>query len=533
FSRSVDASTIVNGALRVRENGSVRTQTGASATGKNASWSTTFAPTGGGPANVELTLSTAIRDRWGRAIDGNGDGYAGGTFERAHHWSPSLLVGQASVDLTTYPLMAGLPAPSGYGYCPAGIDTTFPRGNPPHARVLVLAGGAACNANLDCRTGQSCIASVCRDPDGTDADDPLVIVSVDQVGFNPGRVRDLVAARTGIRRERILIAATHAHWTVRNLKLFTSPYEDDRYANDGILPYQSWIEDRIADTVAEAAHGMLPAEIDAASGILPLGYNRRGSSIAADHETRVVRFRVAGGRVRAALVNHALHPVSINSGNGLDADFPGYMAQDFEALNCPTGGCTALFLNGGAGDIDPIAYTLAQSLSAGAQLANLALIAPASYESTDGMQIAVEREIRSFGQGITSCHTCGTEPPRNDGLPMTWDLEATAARIGVPGAASPALVFGTLPGEPFTQLQRRLRTNSISALLFGYTDGYMGYLPDDSAFGDGHGLYGVAPCADAVGSYQYGPSYFDNATHTPGERLVDDLLDAINSRLGN
>jgi hypothetical protein len=533
FSRALDPGTLSASSLRVHENGVRLTPLDVSVSSRSATWTVAFTPAGGAPTNLDVELSTQTADRWGGRIDGDGDGFAGGSFARSHRWHPSLLVGEATADLTSYPLMAGLPAPSGYGYCPAGIDTTLPRGNPPNARVLVLAAGGSCAADLDCRGAQTCVASWCREPDGTGADRPFVLVSVDQVGFNPGRARDLIEARTGIPRERIAIAATHAHWTVRNIRLFTAPYDDDRYSNSSDLPYQSWIEDRIADTVQDALHGMLPTQIDVTFGTLALGFNRRGSSVMPDHETRVVRFRVAGGRVRAAIVNHAVHPVSVDSGDGLDADFPGYLAQAYETLNCPTGGCTALFVNGGAGDIDPLVKSVAYAQSMGSQLAGLAFLTSGAYQSTTGMQIAVEREIRGFAQGISSCHNCPSEPLHDDGEPVTWDAEATAVRIGVPGAASPALVFGTLPGEPFTQLQRRLRTNATPALLFGYTDGYLGYLPDDSAYGDGHGLYGVAPCADSSGSYQNGPSYFSNVPPTPGETLVDDLLDAIDNRLGN
>ena len=61
-------------------------------------------------------------------------------------------------------------------------------------------------------------------------------------------------------------------------------------------------------------------------------------------------------------------------------------------------------------------------------------------------------------------------------------MPATAVSIGKP--ARPLLRFGTLPGEPFSSLQVRLR-DGVSAgpkpLLFGYTNGYLGYLVADAA----------------------------------------------------
>jgi len=250
--------------------------------------------------------------------------------------------------------------------------------------------------------------------------------------------------------------------------------------------------------------------------------------------------------VRAVLVNYAMHPVSYNGSTGMDADFPGYMAGALEAEYCPTGGCTALFVNGGAGDVNPDGS--ASGAVQGSVLASAVALSPQSWTPTEGMQVALERHVLPLTEGITSCNPCVpvsfidascTPCPygqRNDGQPITWDAESTSALVGVPHE-NPAFAFATLPGEPFSQLQTTLRSNTPSTLLFGYADGYLGYLPNHEVIGDGapaFRTYGITACADGLGaSHLEGPSFFNNAAPTPGERLVTQALDAINNRLGD
>jgi hypothetical protein len=547
LSRSVDPASFASDSLRAYLNGARGTPANSGAAGKDIQIAVQVQSPPGANANFDLELDTTVTDLWGNPLDGDGDGRAGGRFQRRRSWSGALLAGHARANLTEYPHgMAGLPGASGFSYCPTpGFVSERDSGNPPFARALVLAGGGTCNATPECRAGQTCVAGWCREPSGGDADAPLALVSVDLVGFNPARARSLIAARTGIAPERVVISATHAHAMVRNIHLFQAPYYDDRYSSDAVLPYQSWIENRMADIVADASRRTLPVELDTGSTapIPALNYNRR-FNVATDNVARFVRLRVPGGRVRAVLVNYANHPVLVGTdpvNQAMDADFPGFIASELENVYCPVGGCLGMFVNGGAGDVNPNG-SLTPAQHGVAMTAAIQGVAP-TWRSTAGMQLAFERRIAALSEGITSCNPwpvpCAPPPtpgPRNDGQPITWDAESTSVVIGLPHQP-PALAFATLPGEPFSILQTRLRTNSPSTLLFGYTNGYLGYLPPSTALGDGainFVTYGIVPCANAAGvSATEGPSFFVNSppAPSPGERMVEGALDAIDNRL--
>ena len=154
----------------------------------------------------------------------------------------------------------------------------------------------------------------------------------------------------------------------------------------------------------------------------------------------------------------------------------------------------------------------------------------ASPADTSGMAIAVERRITAFSKGASACRVYCAADAARETLAATWEVPATAVSIGRP--SQPTLRFGTLPGEPFSSLQVRLEQGVATGptpLLFGYTNGYLGYLADDDAAGDDNhvfnGGYSVDDCV--------GPVYFHNhdihaaGEHTPGVVMVDQLLGAL------
>ncbi|HVP14201.1 MAG TPA: FlgD immunoglobulin-like domain containing protein, partial [Terriglobales bacterium] len=313
--------------------------------------------------------------------------------------------------------------------------------------------------------------------------------------------------------------------------LFEAPFYDDREASNLDDPYQSWVEESVSDLVAQALGDL--GEVDVATGvtkILDMPWNRRSNTnidqLTTDCDEQVIKFRGRDDlKLRAELVNFAVHPVIMSQKTGaIDADFPGYLASRLEA-DGDNPDLVALFLNGGAGDIVPqhgtetdsseVAQDYGEDLAAGAEsVANV-------YVPTDGMQVSVERQVRTFTQGITSCSSCANDPPRQNLLPTSLDLESTIAVVGKPGDP-PALAFMTIPGEPFVRLQIRLREQSAveRTMLLGYTNGYLGYFADNSARTDGYSPYGVVAC--------HGPTYFNNfMSSTPGEALVTAGLEAI------
>jgi len=127
---------------------------------------------------------------------------------------------------------------------------------------------------------------------------------------------------------------------------------------------------------------------------------------------------------------------------------------------------------------------------------------------------------------------------------VDWELESTAVFVGraplgsTPGAAHFALA--TAPGESFTALQIGLHsrlagvTGETRTFLFGYTNGYHGYLPNSEAancaeqVGDrcalGFAGYGVLTCI--------GPTFMgrgSDGVETAGEQIIDTAVSSLTS----
>lgn len=381
FSRRMTPGSL---SLTAQQDGAAIPASLAGTTARTATWNVSFTPKGTAATQVSLTLSAAARDGWGQHVDLDGDllddNGAGPGFTRRRWWNGQLLAGTSKVNLVnSYP--AGtqwLPFPSGYGYLPSfSFPNTYPASaNPPMARVVVMAGGGVCTTTSNCRSGQTCAAGQCQLA-GADANAPLVLINADLVGMASGRLNELVARRYGIPKQNVIVAATHAHAVYRNIKLFTSPYFDDHTAGDIAHSYESWMEEKIADSVGAAMATMSAVELATGSDPTPpasppredfcnsapppasvhLGFNRRLNSYGTlDREAKVIKLRSPS--LAVTFLNFALHPVVEYSTDDpspaeVNADFPGHMAAELEEDCGGVEGCAAMFLNGSAGDVDP------------------------------------------------------------------------------------------------------------------------------------------------------------------------------------
>ncbi len=159
-----------------------------------------------------------------------------------------------------------------------------------------------------------------------------------------GEVRARAAAGTDVPPGHVMVAATHAHSTPETYGITRLWEREDCTA---------WIEtlaERLVEAVRMAWEDRRPAELRRATTTLPgLGVNRRREEGPLDEELSVLLVeREGAGPV--VLTNFACHPVTVQVQPLISADFPGAAMGRVER---ELGGI-ALFLQGAAGDINPV-----------------------------------------------------------------------------------------------------------------------------------------------------------------------------------
>ena len=462
-----------------------------------------------------ILQSSTLLDKWGRVLDGNGNDEFGGDYSRINYFGNSLLAASTKINIspTQSELAAISEFPSGFCYCPFGPADAV-SDNPLFSRIIVL----------------------------KNATQTLVFINLDVVGFNPGRLNELIEARTGIAKQNIITSATHAHASLRNIRLFAAPYYDNRSFPDPVNAYQNRVEEEIANNIASLMNQLQPSKIGAGKGSVQLGYNRITAGKAIDHTVGVITLQSSLDTSNTAvIVNYALHPVIISGGKitgttdegtvcildpsipkKIDADFPGYMSNLLEANNINT----AMFINAGAGDVNPMDYkgnkvagsnnvTYAKLYGDSLAKTTKNILQTISYNGPSNITIQLEQKTFDFPS--ISCHKCQSYPKHFQGK-IIRQVQATIAIIKAGG--TPILAFATIPGEPFSALQIRLRSEVSlpNTFLLGYTNGYAGYFPDNSVSSG----YGVGLCN--------GPTFFER-THntTSGEQIIDWAISRINA----
>src|SRR5581483_8132507 len=184
----------------------------------------------------------------------------------------------------------------------------------------------------------------CRAAAVSSADQTFAIAALDLVGASGpllARIREGASRRTGIARERILIACTHSH---------ASP---DTQGLWGGIPraYEAHIAERAVAAIAGAQAAMRDARASAATTQLAgLVRNRRGWP---DTDTTLTTLRLAdasSGTPIATIVNYACHPTASGAANiEVSRDWCGIAADAVER----EAGRVAIYVNGAIGDANP------------------------------------------------------------------------------------------------------------------------------------------------------------------------------------
>jgi hypothetical protein len=375
----------------------------------------------------------------------------------------------------------------------------------------------------------------------------LAVLSVDAIGLSrdllgPGRdfiaeLRQRASQGLPLRPEAVMVAATHAH-SVPETYGITRIWETPAYRDwaDG------WCS-ALASAVRQAWDDRQPARLLVGQAPLDdLAINRRQHLTGAgeDHpvEPLVTVLRFARGEDEDILLaNAACHPVTVQVQPLVSADFPGAACQRVDAA---FGGCChCLFLQGAAGDLNPIrgcsrdwadvaeyGRRLGDAIIDAALAARPARVGPAALRF-----------------GSTVLPVCARDLPAVEPMRAEWaSLEVELGRLAASDSSHPALcqrrsqlsealrlaAFGQepiaaevqvlrigpaaivgLPGELFCALGRELRTRSpfSPTLVAELANGCLGYL--------------VPKAGWESGGYEVGLGAWCRVAKGEPERLVD------------
>lgn len=328
-----------------------------------------------------------------------------------------------------------------------------------------------------------------------------LIVSTDVCVFSPA-IYDEMAARvqkeTGVDPARFWWTVTHTHSApeVGPPGLYDVLLKG-RSNHPPDLQYTSEIMDKLLAGAKEALNKLEPARVATGTGIAFANINRRARDVdgkislglnpdgPVDRQIGLIRLERADGKPLALLANYAMHG-TVLGGQFLkiSGDAQGTVANYVEKKL----GAPMLYINGAAGNIAPIYSVYADNRSGHLTQFNV-LLGDRILAANQSLGAATD-EVSLWGEEKW------LETPRKQGLDWSADLARYARNspAGEPLVRLPlrflkindTAIWGA-PVELFCEIAMNVRNHSPFArtFYFGYSNGWLGYLPTKAGFAEG------------------------------------------------
>lgn len=325
------------------------------------------------------------------------------------------------------------------------------------------------------------------------------LIASDLCLFSPSvyqQVTERLTKELGIAPQNVWWSVTHSHATpevgppgIYKTLLGRSDHEWNR-------EYAALVENAVVQGVKDAKAKLEPAHISIGTGVAFANMNRRAKDVDGkvslglnpdgpmDRQIGLLRLERADGTPIAAVANYAMHGTVMSGANlEISGDGPGVAAAYVEEKI----GAPVLYVNGAAGNMAPIysGYPNARSghlsqfkvLLGDRILAGLKRLGPASGDVT-----------LQTGEKII-------ETPRKPGLDWPAELPSYSRMDGsTPLVRLPVrflrindTIIWSAPVEMFCEIATAVRDRSpfTQTFYFGYTNGWIGYLPTKEAFEEG------------------------------------------------
>ncbi|MCM4154247.1 hypothetical protein DHD05_21880 [Arenibacter sp. N53] len=335
-----------------------------------------------------------------------------------------------------------------------------------------------------------------------DGANKFVLVSSDICVLSPAEY-DRVAAKLqdicGIDPVNFWWTVTHTH----SAPELGSPglpaiFMGDRYQHEANPEYTAESEEKLINGILEALKNLEPARLGVGWGFSRANINRRALDVdgkaslgmnpdgAVDRRIGLLRIDREDNSTLALISNYAIHGTVLGGENlEISGDAPGIVADYVEQKI----GAPVLFINGAAGDIAPI-YSVYPNPIQGHLKEFRVLLGDKIIEANSRI-LSTTNEVK-LNSGATVVET-----PRKPGLGWPTEL-GSYTRTNDDGKKIVQLpirflninddvVIWSAPLELFNEISNEIRHRSPFpfTFYFGYTNGWLGYLPTAASWEQG------------------------------------------------
>ncbi|MBA2762219.1 MAG: neutral/alkaline non-lysosomal ceramidase N-terminal domain-containing protein [Segetibacter sp.] len=340
------------------------------------------------------------------------------------------------------------------------------------------------------------------------------LVSTDICEISPG-LYDNVAAKLNtlykIKPVNFWWTVTHTH----SAPEVGSPGLDavflgDRFQHTIDSNYTALVVQKLIEGIAEARKKLVPARLGVGWGFSQANINRRAIDIdgkaslglnpdgAVDRRIGLLRIDKEDGKPLALIANYPIHGTVLGEKNlQISGDAPGVVSEYVEQKT----GAPVLFINGAAGNLAPI-YSVYPSAQQG-HLGQFRVLLGDKILDANKKIVSTTEDVQLTSKELI------VETPRKAGMQWTSDLNKyTGTRKGINLVRLPLrflkindnVAIWSSPVELFCEIANEIRDRSPFpyTFYFGYGNGWLGYLPTESAWEHGGYETTVSPYTPAA-----------------------------------
>ena len=332
------------------------------------------------------------------------------------------------------------------------------------------------------------------------------LVSTDICVMSPSEydhVAAILQKDLGIDPENFWWTLTHTHSAPEvGVPGLPEVFMGDRYKHDVDTAYTLLVERSLIKGITEARNKLAKAKLGVGWGFSQANINRRAIDVngkaslglnpegAVDRKIGLIRLDKEDGSPLALIANYAIHGTVLGPAQTeISGDAPGIVSEYVEQKL----GVPLLFINGAAGNLAPI-YSVYPNPKAG-HLSQFKVLLGDKILSANKEIVSSRSDIKLFTGSII------IETPRKPNLSWPKDLSRYTQTLanGDHMVLLPArflkinedVAIWSLPVELFCEISNEIRDRSPFpfTFFFGYTNGWLGYLPTEKEWK--HGGYEI------------------------------------------